>query len=110
MEGDSLLSIVRGDFMDRKELQDGDLTVAHATADACNGKTVVARLDNEVTLKRLVRPHAHEVELRPERHNHVHCVKRINLVRTVLDIDGLVVGALLGRMFECECCASEASP
>lgn len=101
---------VRGDSMDRTGLHDGDLVAVRAASDARSGKIVVARFDNEVTLKRLVRLNAYEVELRPESHNRAHCVKRINLARTTLDIDGFVVGALLGRMFEYEGCEQETKP
>ena len=99
---------VRDDSMDRTGLHEGDLVAVRADANACEGKIVVARFDNLVTLQRLVRLNAHEVELRPESHNRSHRVKRIDLQRTALDIDGFVVGALLGRMFEYEGCEQEA--
>ena len=85
---------VRGDSMDRYGLHDGDLVAVCAGGDACDGKIVVARIDNEVTLKCLVRLNAREVELRPESHNRTHRATRINLERTALDIDGFVVGAV----------------
>jgi len=92
---------VRGDSMNRTGLHDGDLVAIRADAEPCDGKIVVARLDNEVTLKRYRRVDQETVDLCPESHNEAHEVRRIDLAHEELHIDGYVVGALMGGMFEC---------
>ena len=93
--------VVRGDALDRTGLHDGDLVAIRADAEPCDGKIVVARLDNEITLKRYRRIDEQTVELRPESFNAEHAVRRINLAKEELHIDGFVVGALISGMFEC---------
>lgn len=46
---------VKGMSMQNAGIHDGDLLAVHRTPDATEGTIVVARLDNEVTVKRLVR-------------------------------------------------------
>ena len=55
---------VRGMSMKDVGMLDGELA-AHRSADAANGQVVVARLDDEVTVKSL-RRRGHMVELLPE--------------------------------------------
>ena len=55
---------VRGMSMKDVGMRDGELA-AHRGADAANGQVVVARLDDEVTVKSL-RRRGHMVELLPE--------------------------------------------
>ena len=55
---------VRGMSMKDVGMLDGELA-AHRSADAANGQVVAARLDDEVTVKRL-RRRGHMVELLPE--------------------------------------------
>ena len=59
---------------------------------------VVARFGDEVTLKRFVRLDARDVELRPDSHNPEHEPRRIDLAKHILHIDGVAVGALIGRL------------
>ena len=92
---------VRGDSMDRTGLHDGDVVAIRADAEPCDGKIVVARIGSEVTLKRLRRLDARTVELCPESHNEAHAPRRIDLAKEALEIDGYVVGAVLGGMFDC---------
>ena len=80
---------VRGDSMNRTGLHDGDLVAIRADAEPYDGKIVVARLDNEVTLKRYRRIDDATVELCPESHNAAH---------SPLRIDGYVVGATAGTL------------
>ena len=87
--------------MSRARLHDGDLVAICADAEPCEGKIVVARIENEATLKRLRRINAKTVELRPESHNDAHRPRRIDLSQEDLHIDGYVVGALIGGVFEC---------
>ena len=89
---------VRGDSMDRTGLRDGDLVAIRATPEACNGDVVVARFGDEVTLKRFVRLDERHVELRPDSHNPEHEPIRIDLAKHILHIDGVAVGALIGRL------------
>lgn len=90
---------VRGDSMDRLGLYTGATVAVKAQAVADNGHVVVARLDDEVTLKRFVRLDARHVELRPESTNPEHQPIAVDLARTELHIDGIAVGALLGKGF-----------
>ena len=89
---------VRGDSMDRTGLRDGDLVAVRATPEAKNGDVVVARFGDEVTLKRFVRVDKRHVELRPDSHNPKHEPIRIDLAKHILHIDGIAVGALIGRL------------
>ena len=51
-----------------------------------------------MTLKRFVRIDKRHVELRPDSHNDEHKTMEIDLAKHILHIDGIVVGALIGRM------------
>ena len=88
---------VRGDSMDRTGLRDGDVVAVRATPEARSGDVVVARFGDEVTLKRFVRIDRRHVELRPDSHNPVHKPIEIDLAKHILHIDGVAVGALIGR-------------
>ena len=93
---------VRGDSMDRTGLRDGDLVAIRATPEANSGDVVVARFGDEVTLKRFVRVDERHVELRPDSHNPEHGPIEIDLAKHILHIDGVAVGALIGRLGETE--------
>lgn len=56
---------VRGTSMRDAGILDGDLLAVHRTPEARNGQIVVARLGDEVTVKRLHR-NGHQIELLPE--------------------------------------------
>ena len=91
---------VRGDSMDKLGLRTGSVVAIKAQAVADNHDVVVARIDDEVTLKRLVRTsQRHTVELRPESTNPEHHVIVVDLAHTELHIDGVAVGALIGSGF-----------
>ena len=94
---DYFLTVV-GDSMNRTGLQDGDIVAIHKTPDAQNGQVVVARFGDEVTLKRLRRIDERHVELHPESHNPEHQVRKLDLAKHILDIDGIAVGALIGAI------------
>ena len=47
-------------------IMDGDLLAVHKTQDVRNGQVVVARIDDEVTVKRLKKKQGNKVELLPE--------------------------------------------
>ena len=44
---------VKGDSMREDGIFDGDLVAVHRTSEARNGQVVVARIDGEITIKRL---------------------------------------------------------
>ena len=67
----------------------GDLLAVHRTPEAQNGQIVVARLDDEVTVKRFKRS-GHKVSLLPE--NTEFQPIQIDLRRQELVIEGLGVG------------------
>ena len=89
---------VQGDSMDRTRLRDGDVVAIRSTPEAQNGDVVVARFGGEVTPKRYVRLDERHVELRPESHIPEQAPIRTNLVKHILHIDGVAVGALIGGL------------
>jgi len=82
---------VKGLSMRDVGILDGDLLAVHATPEARNGQIVVARLDDEVTVKRLKRQ-ANRVWLLPE--NPEFEPLEIDLTEQSLVIEGLSVGVL----------------
>ena len=82
---------VRGLSMRDAGILDGDLLAVHRTAEARNGQIVVARVDDEVTVKRLRRK-GNRVELLPENPDFEPIV--IDLRETPLAIEGLAVGLI----------------
>ena len=88
---------VRGDSMNRTGLRDGDVVAIRVTPEARHRDVVVARFGDEVTLKRFFRRDERHVELRPDSHNPEHKSIKIDLAKHVLHIDGVAVGALIGR-------------
>lgn len=82
---------VQGMSMKDVGIVDGDLLAVHRTAVAKNGQIVVARLEDEVTVKRLQRQ-GNIVYLEAE--NPAFEAIKINLKTQVLDIEGIAVGVL----------------
>jgi len=80
---------VRGSSMKDAGILDGDLLAVHKTAEARQGQIVVARLDDEVTVKRFKR-RAHEVTLLPENAEFAPIV--VDTRVTPFAIEGLAVG------------------
>lgn len=70
---------------------DGDLLAVHKTQDVRNGQVVVARIDDEVTVKRLKRQ-GNTVRLLPENHDFQPIV--VDLQQQTLTIEGLAVGVI----------------
>jgi repressor LexA len=79
---------VRGNSMTGAGILDGDLLAVHKTAEARNGQIVVARIEDEVTVKRLRRKGA-RVELVAENPDYAPIV-----VEGALAIEGLAVGLI----------------
>jgi len=74
---------------------DGDLLAVHRTPEARNGQIVVARVDDEVTVKRF-RRRGSRVQLIPE--NTDFETLEIDLRRQELVIEGLGVGVIRPRL------------
>ncbi|MGP4123687.1 MAG: transcriptional repressor LexA [Sodalis sp. (in: enterobacteria)] len=72
-------------------IMDGDLLAVHKTQDACNGQVIVARIDDNVTVKRLKRQ-GNVVKLLPENSQFSPIV--VDLRQQELTIEGLAVGLI----------------
>jgi len=85
---------VRGESMRDAGILDGDLLAVHQTPEAENGQIVVARLDEEVTVKRLRRPGhwRHRVHLLAENPDFEPI--QVDLRVQSLVIEGIGVGVL----------------
>lgn len=89
-QADYLLK-VKGDSMIKIGIMDGDLLAVHKTEDARSGQVVVARIDNEVTVKRLKRK-GNSIELLPENDSLSPIVVDPNV--NDFAIEGLAVGVI----------------
>ncbi|MAA55639.1 MAG: LexA repressor [Porticoccaceae bacterium] len=84
---------VRGDSMRDAGILDGDLLAIHRQSDAENKQIVVARVDGEVTVKRLVKnSNKSQVQLAPE--NELFEPILIDLHKQDLRIEGIAVGVI----------------
>ena len=84
---------VRGDSMSGVGILDGDLLAVHKTPEARNGQVVVARIDDDVTVKRFQRTRNRAlVHLLPE--NDDYAPIEVDLREQSLAIEGLSVGVL----------------
>jgi len=86
---------VRGMSMRDTGICDGDLLVVHSTREAHSGQIVVARLEDEVTVKRF-RRRGNRVRLLPE--NAEFAPIEVNLKRDFLVIEGVVVGVIRNKI------------
>lgn len=82
---------VKGTSMKNIGIMDGDLLAVHKTQEVRNGQVVVARLDDEVTVKRFQRKGS-KVSLLPE--NEELSPIEIDLRSQELIIEGLAVGVI----------------
>lgn len=82
---------VRGMSMKDAGILDGDLLAVHRSSEVRTGQVVVARLDDEVTVKRF-RKRGHIVELLPENPDFEPIV--VDLRRRELVIEGIGVGVI----------------
>ena len=83
---------VEGDSMIDAGILDGDLLAVHKTPDAANGAIVVARVDDDVTVKRLRRKSRTRVVLEAE--NEAYDPIEVDLSSQELVIEGLSVGVI----------------
>ena len=101
---------VEGDSLDRLGFVTGSVVGIKAQSDAENGEVIVARLGDQVTLKRYFRKDERHVELRPESTNPEHQPIQVDLEQVAFEVCGVAVGALIGDGFngpEHENCSSE---
>lgn len=82
---------VHGMSMKDAGILDGDLLAVHRSAEARAGQVVVARIGDEVTVKRFAK-HGHTVRLLPE--NPDFSPIEIDLTRQELVIEGIAVGVI----------------
>lgn len=85
---------VRGQSMKDAGILDGDLLAVHRTPEAHNGQIVVARLEDEVTVKRF-RRRGSRVTLQPENPEFEPII--VDLRRDPLVIEGIGVGVIRNR-------------
>lgn len=84
---------VQGDSMINIGIQDGDLLAVHSTPVAENGAVVVARIDDEVTVKRLKKGRSKQhLQLLPE-NDHLSPID-VDLSAQEFAIEGLSVGVI----------------
>ena len=84
---------VRGDSMIRAGILDGDLLAVHKTPEAANGQIVVARIEDEVTVKRFQRTRQrNRVLLLAENENYEPI--EVDLKEQSFQIEGLSVGVI----------------
>ena len=82
---------VQGESMKDIGIMDGDLLAVHKTQDIKNGQVVVARVENDVTVKRFYREGG-QVILKAE-NNHFEPIK-VDLEYQSFDIEGIAVGVI----------------
>ena len=95
---DFFLRVV-GDSLDLLGIVTGTVVAIKSQPTAETGALVVARLEEEVTLKRFVRKDERHAELRPESTNPEHQPIEVNLEEDGFEIAGVAVGALIGDGF-----------
>jgi repressor LexA len=84
---------VQGQSMVNVGIMDGDLLAVHQQPTADNQQIVVARVDGEVTVKRLRRmKNKHEIQLLPENHDYAPIL--VDLRAQDFAIEGLAVGVI----------------
>ncbi|MCZ6852853.1 MAG: transcriptional repressor LexA [Gammaproteobacteria bacterium] len=84
---------VHGDSMCEAGILDGDLLAVHKTPEASNGQIVVARIEDEVTVKRFQRTrNRSKIILLPENKNYSPI--EVDLRKQEFQIEGLSVGVI----------------
>lgn len=82
---------VQGESMKDIGIMDGDLLAVHKTQDINNGQVVVARVEDDVTVKRFYREGS-EVVLKAE--NNQFSPIKVDLEYQAFDIEGIAVGVI----------------
>ena len=94
--GADYLLRVTWDSMKDAGIFDGDLLAVHNTQTAKDGQIVVARIEDEVTVKRLKRSGQHMLKLLPENPDYDPIV--VDLRQTEVAIEGISVGIIRQNM------------
>ena len=87
---------VRGTSMEAAGFRTGDIVAVRKQPGADNGDIVVARIGDEITLKRFMRKADNTVELQPESNDPEHTPIQIGAETEDSEIVGIVVGAIIG--------------
>ena len=87
---------VNGDSLNRAGLASGDIVAVRRQPEAEDGDIVLARIGEEVTLKRFQRIDDERTELQPVSTNPVHMPIEIGPTSEDVEIVGIVVGAIVG--------------
>ena len=87
---------VRGDSMSDAGILDGDLIAVHKTPDARSGEIIVARIDDEVTVKRLRRKSRRRLLLIAENPDYEPI--EVDLANQAFAVEGLSVGVIRRNM------------
>ena len=87
---------VEGDSLDRLGFTTGDIVAVRHQPEARDGDVVLARIGDEVTLKRFQRTGPHTIEFQPESTNPEHEPIRVDARSDDVAIVGIVVGAIIG--------------
>ena len=87
---------VTGDSLDKVGFETGDIVAVRRTPEANDGELVVARIGQEVVLKRFCRKGPDVIELQSESTNPEHGTIRVGPETVDFEIVGVVVGAIVG--------------
>ena len=87
---------VMGDSLDKVGFRSGDVLAVKRNPDPRDGDIVVARIGDEIVVKRFCRTGPETIELQPESHNPEHKPIRITAKTVGFEIVGTVVGAVVG--------------
>ena len=90
---------VRGDSMDKIGLKSGDIVAMQRTKEARNGSIVVARIGEDITLKRFRRTADNRIFLEPLSTNSIHEPISVD-AQADFEIAGVVVGAIVSTVGE----------
>lgn len=88
--------IVNGDSMDRVGYRSGDIVAVKRNPEPGEGKVVIARIGQEITLKCFHRAGRDRIELQPRSGNPEHKPIVIDVTTADWEIVGVVVGAMIG--------------
>ena len=91
---------VVGDSLSKVGFRSGDILAVRRNPDPRDGDIVVARIGDEVVVKRFCRRDENTVELQPESHNPEHEVIPITPHTVGFEVVGTVVGAVVGTRRE----------
>ena len=87
---------VEGDSLDRVGFASGDIVAVRHQPEARDGDIVLARIGEEVALKRLQRTGPYSLEFQPESTDPDHEPIRVDVRTDDVQIVGVVVGAIVG--------------